>query len=363
VTSGVFTLPLFGIDTSNGDENRPAGESSWGFVAGPENALLRILIDAVACKPPQYNPITLCGPTGAGKSHLMLGVLNHFRTFEPQRKPWYLTGADFARQYARSVELDSLPELREKLDGSRLLIIDGLDEFASKPAVQHELLQTIDRSISSEAQLLFACQTPNSQWSCLPAGLRSRLEGGLIIPVAHPAAETREEIARRIGIELGVDLSPNGLPALGQFGKSTSCKTFRELKHSILHLASQPGTEKSVSNDGDAKPSSHSTAIRRISKTVARSFEIKLSELTGTSRRKTVVQARGVAIYLARTYLGVSFEQLGKSFGNRDHTTILHAYRKTIGLVECDLTLKQAIDRLSAALTADGVIGNSAIED
>jgi chromosomal replication initiator protein len=346
VTSGVFTLPLFGIDSSNGSDSCRSGEVNWGFITGPENALLRVLIDAATSDQPRYNPITLCGPTGVGKSHLLLGVLNQVRSRLPERKCWYLTGADFARQYARSVELDSLLELREKLATTRFLMIDGLDELSSKPAAQHELLQIIDQSLDRQTQVLLAGQSAHSQWSWMPASLRSRLEGGLIVPVVPPGAATRAEIVRQIQIELGLAES-NTLNLLAR--RTDRRQTFRELKHELVQLAAdqqKKATAMSGSRPESTGQSSQNASIRRISKQVARSFEIKFSELISSSRRKTVAQARGVAIYLSRSLLGVSFEQLGKNFGNRDHTTILHAYRKTADLLESDLVLKQMIERI-----------------
>ena len=355
MSSGVFTLPLVGIDASGAADGHRVSEDCRVFIAGEENALLRILVDAIFCDRPQYSPITLCGPSGVGKSHLLHGLVNRVRTLTPERKVWFLTGADFARQYARSVELDTLPELREKLLAARVLIVDGLEELSSKPAAQQELIHVIDRSVERESQLLFSCQNNSFQWSWMRTALRSRLEGGLIIPVALPASATRVEIVRQLSAELGMSLTDEIRNLTVSNGPTTSRETFRQLKHALLQLIAHEqssATEKIAANPlGTEKDVSTSQSIRRITKLVARNFELKFSDLTGSSRRKTVVQARGVAIYLARSFLGVSFDQLGKNFGNRDHTTVLHAYHKTANSLGQDPSLKQIIDRISQELT------------
>lgn len=359
MSSGVFTLPLTATDASAGKAHHGLNGHSQPFIAGGENALLRALIDAVFSNPPSYNPITLYGATGAGKSHLLYGLVERLRTLDADRKAWLLTGADFARLYARAVELDNLSEFQEKLLSADVLVVDGLEELATKRAAQQQLLNTIDSSLAAESQLLFSCRSGSTDWSWMLSGLRSRLEGGLTIPVALPEASTRIEIVRRLAKDYGVTIPDEAIEQLAKprGNHSTSLLTFGQLRSAVLSLVSEAQSSTSPaatveSNKPVIGQESPQEAIRTIAKAAARHFDLKLTDLIGASRRKTVVQARAVAIFLARSLLDVSFDQIGKSFGDRDHTTILHAHRKIASSLNSDSVLKQTIEKLSHQLTS-----------
>lgn len=357
VSSGVFTLPLIATDVSSGKDDHRPNEGCHAFIVGRENALLRVLIDAVFDEPPRYNPVTLCGLTGAGKSHLLHGLADRLRTLAPHRKVWFLTGADFARLYARAIELDNLAEFHDKSAAAQVLIIDGLQELASKPAAQLELLQTIDQSLECDSpQLLFSCRLDNAGLSWMHAALRSRLEGGLTIPMALPEAATRIEMVRQLSQQFGLSLTEQTIQQVASpfpHGATTSFNQLRGAVMRLTHDSRQPQT--GLAGTADCKVAAnvpHSESIRHIAKLVARHFDIRMSELTSLSRRTTVVQARAVAIFLARSLLDVSFEQIGKNFGDRDHTTILHAYRKIADSLPSDPILKQTVAELSLLLRA-----------
>jgi chromosomal replication initiator protein len=357
VNSGVLPLPLM---TSDARDRTAVSRAFW---IGPENALLRVLLDAGG-ELSHYGPVTVYGPTGSGKTHVLQGVVNRASVTPQAGKCWSTTGADFSRQYARAVELDGVTEFRERWQTARLVVVDGLEELSGKGAAQQEFLQLLDDCIAAGRQLLCACRFSPHEWSWMLPGLRSRLASGLIIPIALPEPHTRVAILTELVSACGVAVSHETIQSMANrpSGQVGSLATYSQLRSAVLALACEAadaGGDPTRDPDGvdghGTGPASHAAgpqaAVRRIVRLVARHVELPVPELLGASRRRSVVQARGVAIYLARSLLGISFQQLGRSFGQRDHTTILHAFRKTEAMLGNDPVLKQTIDRLRNQLT------------
>lgn len=145
MTSGVFTIPLVSTDGTCGSppDGLIAAPDSHHFIAGPENSLLRVLIEIVEQHSTSFPLITLYGPTGVGKSHLLNGLVERQRRLVPDVRITFGGGADFARTFARAVDVDSVTDWRDKQRGCDLLVLDDLQELASKPAAQQELLHTL----------------------------------------------------------------------------------------------------------------------------------------------------------------------------------------------------------------------------
>ncbi|MGE3778782.1 MAG: DnaA/Hda family protein, partial [Pirellulaceae bacterium] len=330
----MFALPLLATDAINGSDAPIVSGAGRPFLAGRENALLRILVaEGEVCA--AYNPVVLFGPSGIGKTHLVRGFVDRFQMLVGGRKPWVITGSDFARLYASAVELDSLPELRERWNAAGMVALDCLEELAPKSAAQRELQQLADDCVDRGTLLLCACRLPPDDWSWMLPGLRSRLMGGLVIPIVPPQAATRRAMVEQLAAERGLRLSEETVEALTAGGDHAApvLSNYPLLRGAICQLAHNPadatpvGTRSrkgSAPRSGSTRPTTASQHenTRRIIKVVARHYELKQSELLGASRRKTVVQARGMAIYLTRSVYGVSFEQIGRSLGNRDHTTV-----------------------------------------
>ena len=160
MNSGVFTIPLIGRDASSDSSTDSSTEgigSSVGvtpYIAGPENELLRPFLHLVTTRPPLFNPVTLFGPTGVGKTHLVSGLAERLKTHANEQRVALFTGADLGRSYARAVEVDSVSEWRERIRGLEWFVLDNLEELATKPAAQQELLTTIDELVMQERQVV-----------------------------------------------------------------------------------------------------------------------------------------------------------------------------------------------------------------
>jgi chromosomal replication initiator protein len=321
------------------------------FIAGPENALLGILVSAISTRPPLFNPITLYGPTGVGKSHLLEGVVERQRTLGSSSRALSITGSDFARGFARAIELDSVSEWRDRNRRVDLFVLDDLQELSTKPSAQQEFLHTLDALVDQDQQLLIASRHAPLEWSWMSPGLRSRLEGGLIIPVVPPAEETQQFMVTELALRHG--LPPGAEPVL-----QVSCipRTYPQIQQSLLHCLQRLAGADAAGSDVTVRRKSDATqkeSLVRIAKLVARQSQIKLSDMLGPSRRQTIVRARGIAVYLARTLLNLSFDDLGEYFGGRDHTTVLHSWRKTMERLEADVRFKHEIHNLLVSLASN----------
>jgi chromosomal replication initiator protein len=358
VVKSISLIPLtpetHGRD-SVGRQNVPRKFSSRFFV-GPENCLLDVVWNAVTQRTSRYNPVVLYGPSGVGKSHFVGALARRFRDHHPDSKTLLIGGEDFARAYASAVELDSISELRNKYHNADFFGLDGLESLAHKPAALMELLYTLD-SLRQQGRWVFI--TANSspvqlQW--LTGGLRSRLIGGLTVPVSTLSDSTRsaviddmlrERIPGAARQQVEVSLRNGGRLDQGWRTVPDLRLALQQLLDGLISPAcDDQATQERQGSDAPAKQAT----VREITKSVARYFRLKQSELTGPSRRQGIVHARNVAIYLSRRMTDTSYEKIGLHFGGRDHTTVLHAFQRIASLLDSDAKTQQAIRELTEEL-------------
>lgn len=312
------------------------------FIVGPENYLLRRFLDWTESQPPPFNPLVLHGPTGTGKSHLLHGLISYRRGRQGESPDLLVTGADLARSFARAVELDSLAEWQTRYREADLLAIDNLSELAGKTAVQQELIATLDARVDRQRLVLVTSRESPWDWNWLLPALRSRLEGGLTIPLALPSPVTQEFLLRRWLPDQA--LAGSVLPS----DQRQALVTISWLKQAIRRqqwAATQTESLATPSEQPTGTPS-----ISAIVRLVARHFRLRSADLLGPSRRQTTVHARGVAIYLTRTLLDLSFEEIGRHFGRRDHSTVLHAYHKVAEALAANAALQGEVRHLQHQL-------------
>lgn len=386
---GVFTIAL---DASGEEDNGPA--SAWPlrqFVGGAENALARVAAEAVLNPSPRYNPVVFCGPTGVGKSHLMHGLARRCRSSQgrpearrgevaanptphsaalgaamsgsgsggassaegkrPAAKVVIVSGADFARSYAHAVETDTLAHHRARLVQAALFVLDGLEELVKKPPAQQELIHTLDAARDEGTQVLVASREPLAPGGALLPGLASRLSGGLVVPLTLPGPEARRALLDAILQDRPEAMTEEARALLAD----ALCGTADELRHAVLQLCEAAAHEErpvpadAVRHYLDEQADQRRPTLNKIATQVARRFRLRLTDLQGKTRRREVVQARGVAMLLARQLTGASYETVGRHFGGRDHTTVMHACRRTTELLGADPTLQRAVQELAGS--------------
>lgn len=379
----VFRIPHTG---SQDVTSRPDGRLRQ-FIGGPENSLLTVAVAWASpdCVVPnalatpvdvgqphrgewasdgndvtdtlhEYNPILFYGPNGVGKTHLLNVLAEQIQADDPDALIVTLTGSDYARAIQVASELDAFNELRSKHRTCDLLIIDDLQELKGKQAAQGELLHTIDERTDHGRRTLFTSPAAPAEMMDLESGLISRLTSGLIVPIAQPGPAARCEIIVQLANELQLQLPPDVLELLTTTGNH-QLETVAQLRSVLLELSTfteQPIRLRDVRAVLKRANEGPDLSTRQITAQAARHFQLRSAELTGPSRRQATVRARGVAIYLVRKLTGQSLEEIGRHFGQRDHSTILHSFRKIEKAKETDPLVRKSIHEIADRLGALG---------
>ena len=291
-------------------------------------------------------PMVLYGPSGTGKTSLAMAVVSKLLSVTEDRNrfetPIFVSGADFARRFYAAIETDSVDEFRQKFTDAPAIIIDNLQQLVKKSPAQNELVSLVESCCKTGQPLLVTCPRLPSAIDGISSRLASRLSSGLSLPFHPPGKHARVEIIKELAnvhglkfsgeaIELLVDRFEVTVPKLEHLFKQIRLKFEVDQEVSVIDaplLMSllQPSEEDQLK------------MIRVIQKRVAKEFNLKLSDLKSSSRKQTVVLARGIAIFLTRTLLGTSFVKIGNTFGNRDHSTVLHSHQKISSLYQDDGT-------------------------
>jgi len=288
---------------------------------------------------PGLMPIVFYGPSGTGKTSLAMAVVSKLLSVtESDDSPIFLSGADFARRFYGAIDTDSVEEFREKFADAPAIILDNLQQLVGKLPAQNELASLIDNCSKTGKPILLTCPRLPSTIDGISSPLASRISFGLTLPVHPPGALARQEIIKELSnvhglqfaedaVELLSDRFEVTVPKLEHLFKQIRLKFEVEGQPSVIDAALllsllQPGEEDQLK------------MIRVIQKQVAKEFNLKLSDLKSSSRKQTVVLARGIGIFLTRTLLGTSFVKIGQAFGNRDHSTVLHSHQKISSLYQ-----------------------------
>jgi chromosomal replication initiator protein len=279
------------------------------------------------------NPLVICGPSGIGKSLLAHALANHRQRAFALKSLLATSGAEIAQALASATEAHSVAALRTRYHRTDILLIDDLQQLADRLAAQQFLATAIDVLVRRGALVLVTQrQLPVASEGLLPT-LASRLHGGLVVPLVPPQELARHAIVRQAAGHAGLALSDDHVARLARNDGKSRLATPPLLRQAVLRLASKmtPGQRLTPSMIDEALDSGEADLkqlVRQVASAVARQNSITLSELKGPVRRQSVAQARSLAMCLVRRMSNTSYADIGKHFGGRDHTTVLHACRK-----------------------------------
>jgi chromosomal replication initiator protein len=322
VISSVFSIPV--------SPSQPAGDG-LEFIAGPENALVREALKAAVTDRLPFNPIVVCGPSGVGKSLLAHLLAEHRQRALALRNVVVTSGAELAQALASASEAYAVAALRTRYHRADILLIDDVQQLANRHAAQQFLETTVDVLVRRGALVLATLRLLPAATDALAPTLASRLQGGLVVPLALPQELARKAIVRQAAAQAGLTLSPEQIDRLAVTARRL--KTAPHLRRAVLQLAQaalsgerpSPSSIDAVLAPGDADLKQ---LVRQVASAVAKENHITLGELKGPTRRQSVTQARSLAMCLVRRLSGASYAEIGRHFGGRDHTTVLHACRK-----------------------------------
>ena len=325
------------------------------FIVGPSNQFAHAACRAVAEAPSRsYNPLFIYGGVGLGKTHLMhaIGhyVLNHLKTM----KLTYISSERFMNEMINAVRYDRVLDFRERYRSVDVILVDDIQFLAGKEGTQTEFFHTFNALYDSQKQIVISSDRPPHEIPQLEERLRSRFEWGLIADIQPPDLETKVAILKRKAEAEGVGLPDN--VALYIAGKIKS--NVRELEGSLIRLvayASLTGREISLPLAQDVlrnvlQHDERAVTIEVIQKFVADYYQLKLAELKSRNNSKSVAMPRQIAMYLCKTLTNASLPEIGKSFGGKHHSTVIHSIRKIEDLRKRDGNFNTLINTLTESL-------------
>lgn len=320
------------------------------FVVGAGNQFAHAACMAVAEQPGKaYNPLFIYGGVGLGKTHLLNAIGNHVAE-QTDLRIAYLTTEQFTNEVINSIRYDKMMDLRKRYRHIDMLMIDDIQFLAGKERTQEEFFHTFNALYEGHKQIVLSSDRFPKDMPDIEERLRSRFEWGLIADLQPPDVETRIAILRKKSEDEGVKLPEDVI----QFLSVTMKSNIRELEGSLVRLgayASLTGQvitlemAKNVLRDliGDKKKV---VVMEDIQEAVCTQFHVKMTELKSRRRSKTLVHPRQIAMYLCRELTDSSYPEIGRHFGGKDHTTIIHACRQVAKAKEHDQTLQATLESL-----------------
>jgi chromosomal replication initiator protein len=292
----------------------------------------------------------LYGPSASGKTHLAAGLAAGWRERRGDEPVALLTGREFLEQCAAAQAGHRFDAWRRELRAVSLFVLDDLTPLAGRRAAQQELCRLLDAMDETGALVVVTCRSLPGQMAGLLPSLVSRLSAGLATPLALPGAAARRAIVGALVAARRLPMSQEAAQLLAD-GLATSAvalaKALAELESSApdrqIGMATVQAFLRQASSD--QRPTVRSIAVQ-----TAKYFRLTLADLKSPARRQALVLARGVAFVLIRELTDKSLEQIGAYFGGRDHTTVLHACRRTEKLAKRDATIQQAMTDLKRRL-------------
>jgi chromosomal replication initiator protein len=325
------------------------------FVIGSSNRFAHAAALAVAEAPAQaYNPLFIYGHTGLGKTHLLHAIANFVTDHGGGLTSRYVTSETFMNDFINSLRDKRIEGFKQRYRTYDVLLIDDVQFFEHKERIQEEFFHTFNSLYEAGRQIVMSSDRPPRDISTLEERLRSRFEWGLITDIQPPDLETRIAILRRKVMADKIEIRD---PELLTFIASRVSTNIRELEGALTRVvafSSLTGRALSVELAQDVlkdvfpQGESAQISIDRIQELVCERFGVTHEELTGDRRSQNIVYPRQVAMYLARELTDSSLPKIGKEFGGRDHTTVIHATSKIARLIREDRSVYNLVQELTA---------------
>ena len=341
---------------------RPAFEmnpkySFDSFVIGSSNRFAHAAALAVAEAPAQaYNPLFIYGGTGLGKTHLLQAIGGYVSEHSRKLSVRYITSETFMNDFINSLRDKRIEGFKQRYRTYDLLLVDDVQFFEHKERIQEEFFHTFNSLYEAGRQIVISSDRPPREISTLEERLRSRFEWGLITDIQPPDLETRIAILRKKVKTDGIHIPD---PQVLTFIAGRVSTNIRELEGALTRvvafssLTGRPMTvdlSQDVLKDVFPQGEAPEVSIERIQTAVTDRFGLSMEELCGERRSQNIVYPRQVAMYLSRELTDASLPKIGREFGGRDHTTVIHATSKIARLIREDRSVYNLVQELTARI-------------
>lgn len=326
------------------------------FVVGKPNALAhaaaRRVVESMAVP---FNPLFIYGGVGLGKTHLMHAIAHQMAEMWPEKTVMYLSAEKFMYQFVRALRANDTMNFKELFRSVDVLMIDDIQFIAGKESTQEEFFHTFNALVDQNKQIIISADKAPSDLNGLDERLRSRLAWGLVADIHPSTYELRLGILQAKRAQLEADVPDSVLEFLALKVTSNIRELEGALNRIVAHadVAKQEITLESTQEVLQDLLRAHDRRITidEIQRKVAEHYNLRLSDMHSARRARNVARPRQVAMYLAKQLTSRSLPEIGRKFGGRDHTTVMHAVRKIDELMEEDAQIAQDVDVVRRALT------------
>ncbi|HEV2289331.1 MAG TPA: chromosomal replication initiator protein DnaA [Candidatus Acidoferrales bacterium] len=321
------------------------------FVVGSSNQFAHAAAQAVAEQPSKsYNPLFLYGGVGLGKTHLMQAIGHAIKRRNPAARLTYVSAEKFTNEVIAAVRFDRMSSFRDRFRTMDVLLVDDIQFIAAKERTQEEFFHTFNALYDQQKQIVISSDCPPKEISAIEERLRSRFEWGLIADIQPPDLETKIAILQRKAETEHVKLAEDVAEFIARSIKSN----IRELEGALIRLlayTSLTGIELSVSTAQQVLKNLIDTAEKKVSidqiqRRVGEHFGLRGQDLKVRSNSKAIAFPRQIAMYMVKQLTSASLPEIGRQFGGKHHTTVLHSIHKIETLRHTDKELNKTINRL-----------------
>ena len=342
-----------------GDNPLPemAGYTFDHFIVGNSNRFAHAAASAVADNPGKtYNPLFIYGNSGLGKTHLLLAIGNAIHERWPDKTIVYIKGDEFTNQLVRAIKSGTTEDFRNKYRSVDLFLVDDIQFIAGKQSTQDEFFHTFNSIYEAGHQIVITSDRPPIEMASLDDRLRTRFEWGLMADIQPPDLETRMAITRNKAAQLGLILSDEAVAYIADNitsnirrleGTIKKLTAYKEILNEVITIDSVKRAIRDVVKEGIFTPTPE-IIIRE----TARYFQLSEDELRGQSRSKNTAMARQISMYLMRSLIDLTLNEIGKQYEGRNHATVLSSIRKIEDLLKTDPKMQVIIRDITSNINS-----------
>jgi len=329
------------------------------FVVGAGNQLAHAACIAVGGAPARaYNPLFLYGDTGLGKTHLMHAVAHHIQVNHADANIAYVSTEKFTNEFIEAITTNTVPKFRQRYRQVDVLLIDDIHFLSGKERIQEEFFHTFNELFENQKQIFLSSDRPAGEISKLENRLVSRFQWGLVADIQAPDFETRVAILGKKARAMNLNLPENVL----QFMAERIARNVRRMEGALVKVASYASITRSTLSievverllqDIFQEEAQSKITVEKIQQKVADYHHLRLADMVSKRRPANIAFPRQIAMYLSRMLTSHSLQEIGETFGGRDHGTVIHACKTVENYMEQDESVKRTVDYLQKQLSSN----------